>query len=166
MPTPAKLLIIGSPDGEHSRFVSAISEVKVKSSARKASGEGTVPMDFGRVRVDDEIDLQIFGVARDSVATIADAVSPGIIGAVLILGTDTVDDPHFSRQALDDLTERGLITVIATSRPSEDPGAVLAALGLPTNIAVVDLSVIDKQAAKQAILMLLEAALQAAESAA
>lgn len=159
----AKVLVIGSPAGLQGRFVGAISEVKVRSSARTPSGEDFVPMDFGRIRIDEELDLQIFGVERDRVGVIADAIAPGIVGALLLAEHADTSDPHFSAQALDELGEKGIFTVIARTSEEIDPRSLEAALSLNGD-AIVDCINIDRESAKSTLVALFQAVLEAADA--
>lgn len=161
----AKVLVIGSPAGLQGRFVGAISQVKVRSSARTTSGEDFVPMDFGRIKIDDQLDLQIFGVERDRVGVIVDAIAPGIVGALLLAEPADTSDPHFSSQALDELSEKGIFTVIARTSAEIDPTGLAGALSLNGN-DLVDCVNLDRESAKNALVKLFEAVLEAAESAA
>lgn len=161
----AKVLVVGSPAGLQGRFVGAISEVKVRSSARTPTGEDFIPMDFGRIRIDDELDLQIFGVERDRVGVIADAVSPGIVGALLLAEHSDTSDPHFSSQALDELGEKGIFTVIARTSEDIDSPTLASALSLNGG-EIIDCINIDRESAKSSLVALFEAVLEAADNAA
>lgn len=160
----AKLLIVGSPGGSQSKFVSAISEVKVRSSSKTPRGDSEfVPMDFGRVSVDEDLDLQMFGVERDQVGVIADAIAPGIVGAVVLIDKTEAADPHFSAQALDELSHRGIVHIIAGTT-GVNKQSLQMSLDLPSNSEVVSCKPADRESVKTTIIKVLEAALEAAES--
>lgn len=161
----AKVLVVGPPDGPQGQFVSAISEVKVRSSARTASGEGTVPMDFGRVRLGIDLDLQLFGFDRDRVPIVADAVAPGVVGAVVIVGEDDKKDPHFASSALDELAARGIPAILAIDI-KEDPVAIRRALSASASTPIVPYTKLNKASVKSVVVAVLEAAVQAAEGSA
>lgn len=167
MSTTAKLLVLGPPDGAQGAFVSAVSEVKVRSSARTptATGEGYVPMDFGRVRIALDLDLQLFGFERDQVGVVADAITPGIVGAVLLVDESDAEDPHYAAGALEQLAERGIPAIIGATGSTLDPIKMPDLLEAP-DIRGVSLSEMDRGSVKQAILTVLEVALAAEESAA
>lgn len=159
-----KLLVVGPPDGPQGRFVSAISEVKVRSSARTPS-EATVPMDFGRLRLGIGLDLQLFGFERDRVSVVADAVSPGIIGAVVLLGEPDKTDPHFASAALDELSARGIPSVLAIDA-EEDAGVLKQALSVASTAQIVPYKKLDKDSVKSVVVAVLEVAVQVAEGSA
>ena len=149
-----KLLVIGGPGENHSRFVGAISEVRVRSSTRTStSTEGTVPMDFGRLHIDDSLDLQIFGVERDQVSSIVDAISPGIIGAIVIADPADVVDPHYTVEALEELRRRRIDCVVTSI--NADPDRLQQALNLNGD-PVVLVKEISRATAKEALLSLLQ----------
>ncbi|MGH9195736.1 MAG: hypothetical protein ACRD1T_08360 [Acidimicrobiia bacterium] len=167
MAESAKLLVLGPPDGGHSSFVSSVSEVKIRSSARTPTGsaEGFVPMDFGRVRIAIDLDLQLFGFERDQAAKVVDAVSPGIVGAILLVDQHDSVDPHYAARALDELSQRGIVTVLGVTEAGIDSGALARSLGAPESRVIFVLDT-ERETVKQAVLAVLEAALQAEESAA
>lgn len=165
MTATAKMLVVGPPDGDQGALVSAISEVKVRSSARNPSGESFVPMDFGRVKISIDLDLQLFGFERDQVGVVTDAISPGIVGALLLIERQDLTDPHYAVQALIDLAERGIVTLIAV--PADlHPGDVVEHLQVPPDVVVAPLPQVDRVSVKSLIVSLLEAAMAAAEGSA
>jgi signal recognition particle receptor subunit beta len=155
----AKLLVLGGPGGSQGAFVAAISEVKVRSSTRTPQGEGFVPMDFGRLKLDEDLDLQVFGVERDQVDLILGSISPGIVGAIVLVGRDDLEDPHYSVAALEELSERGIAALVAAT---EDLGAE-ALDRLANGNSTIKLEVIDRPSAKTAIVTLLESVLESVE---
>lgn len=167
MSESAKLLILGPPDGPHGAFVSSVSEVKIRSSARTPTGSavGFVPMDFGRVRIAIDLDLQLFGFERDQAGTVSDAVAPGIVGAILLIDEQDGVDPHYAARALDELSQRGIVTVIGITGAGIDSRNLLETLGAP-DAKVVPVLDTERQTVKEAIVTVLEAALESEESAA
>ena len=154
----AKLLVPGPPDGDQSRIVSAISEVKIQSSARNPTGAGYVPMDFGRLKVGDDLDLQLFGFERDQVAVVTDAVAPGVVGALAVINAHDVLDPAEAVSALYGLASFGLTTVVVG--PSDFETSLLAGkLNVPES-HVFQYSQVDRKVVKAMILKVLDAALQ------
>lgn len=157
----AKVLVAGAPGGPQGRFVSAISEVKVRSSGRNPRAQGTVPMDFGRVKIAPDIDLQLFGLEREQVGVVADAVYPGVVGAVLLV--DPKDEAGLSKtaQAINELSEREIPTVIATPDGTLSP-AGLKRLGDHGKTPVVSCPTMERESVKKVLVALLEAAIEEA----
>lgn len=165
--TSAKLLVLGPPDGPQGEFVSAISEVKIRSSARtpSASPDDYVPMDFGRVQIAIDLDLQLFGFERDQISVVAAAVSPGIVGAILLVDEEDEIDPMFASRALDQLAALGVPTVLGLISANPNVEKLLASLGAE-DLKTSSLPLIHRDLVKNAIVSVLEAALAAEEPAA
>lgn len=113
-------------------------------------------MDFGRLHIDETLDLQIFGVERDQVSAIVDAIAPGIVGAIVLADPSDVVDPHYTKEALDELGRRGISCIVASV--NADTGRLSEALGSDDPIILV--KDITKDTAKDAILSLLQDAAQ------
>lgn len=167
MDTTAKILVLGPPEGPQGQFVSAVSEVKVRSSTRTtASGEGTVPMDFGRVRLGIDLDLQLFGFDRDRAGIVADAVAPGVLGAVILVSREDVEDPHFASTALDELSVRAIPSIVAIDDHLTEPAKVSEALRLSPGAPVATYATLDKETVKTILVQVLEAAMLISEGSA
>ena len=161
----AKVLVLGPPDGAQGAFVGTISQVKVRSSAR-TSGDGVIPMHFGRVRIEADLDLQIFGAERDQAAPVLDAISSGLVGAIILCDSNDIQDPHYAATALDELAQRGIPSVVVATGEEPDTEMVGRALNLSGNTPVIAHGLIDRDAVKSSIVSVLETALQLAEGSA
>lgn len=166
MASTVKVLVLGGPDGEQGRFVTSVSKIKVKSSTAAPSGEGTIPMHFGRVRLGIDLDLQIFGAERDQVSQVVDAIRPGLAGVILLFDENDAKDPHFAAQALDELSQLGLKVLVVSTVESSDHNAAHRVLNLPMGSPVLTCAEIDREMVKASLLSLLEAVLQDAQGSA
>ena len=160
----AKVLVLGPPDGAQGAFVGTISQVKVRSSARTA-GDGVIPMHFGRVKIEADLDLQIFGAERDQAVPVLDAISSGLVGAIILCDGDDVQDPHYAASALDELNQRGIPSLVVATGDEPDAQKVGNALNLSESSVVVH-GLIDREAVKASLVSVLETALQAAQGSA
>jgi hypothetical protein len=159
MITSAKLLVPGPPQGDQSAIVAAISEVKIQSTARNPTGVGFVPLDFGRVKVGGDLDLQLFGFDRDQVHVVGEAVAPGIIGALSVINATDMLDASSALGALDALASIGTTTVVVG--PSDfEPSLVAEKLNVDES-HVFQYGAVDRKVVKRMILKILEVALQA-----
>jgi signal recognition particle receptor subunit beta len=155
----AKLLVPGPPQGDQAAIVAAISEVKIQSTARNPTGVGFVPMDFGRLKVGGDLDLQLFGFDRDQVHVVGEAVAPGIVGAMSVVNATDMLDSSAAVAALDDLASIGAATVVIG--PSDFEASLLADKMQVPETHTFQYDVIDRKVVKAMILKVLEVALQA-----
>lgn len=160
----AKVLAIGGPAGNHSRFVAAIGDVKVRSSNGDGAA-GVVPMDFGHITLEDGLQLQIFGVPRDNTAVMAQALEPGVVGAVVIVDDSDLRDPHFTQEAIEALDSKQIPAAVLAVSDSLSPEGLRESIDIGDRPATVCQQV-SRQAAKQAILSVLEAALESSQGSA
>ena len=154
-----KLLVPGPPDGDQAEIVGAVSEVKIQSSARNPSGTAFVPMDFGRLKVGEDLDLQLFGFDRDQVEVVAEAVAPGIVGAIAVLSATDMLNPKSALAALEALDSIGATTVVVG--PSDFESTLLADKMMVAESHVFQYATIDRKVVKAMILKVLEVALEA-----
>ena len=159
MITSAKLLVPGPPQGDQAAIVAAISEVKIQSSARNPTGAGFVPMDFGRLKVGGDLDLQLFGFDRDQVQIVGEAVAPGIVGALAVVSANDMLDPSAALASLADLDSIGAPTVVVG--PSDFEPTLLADKMLVAESEVFQYDTIDRKVVKAMVLKVLEVALEA-----
>ncbi|MCA1839196.1 MAG: hypothetical protein ABR507_12690 [Actinomycetota bacterium] len=165
MTNTAKVLVLGPPDGPQGAFVGTVSQVKVRSSAR-TTGDGVIPMHFGRVRLESDLDLQIFGAERDQAAPVLDAIASGLVGAIVLFDEAERSDPHYAALALDELSQRGVPWIVVVWGDQPDPSVAADALNLTGVAPVVVYGQIDKESVKSSIVSVLETALVATEGAA
>lgn len=161
----AKVLIIGGPGGRQGDFLNTISQVKIKSSAPARSGEGVIPMHFGRVQVGPDLDMQLFGADRDRVGEVIEAISPGIVGGIVLVDSTDTNDPHFTSEALDLMSQHGVPAVVVRTDPDVPSEGIERVLSLPAG-SVGDCIGMEKEAVKQAVVSVLEAAVAMAEGSA
>lgn len=157
-----KILILGPPDGPQAKFVSEIAQIKVKSSARASSGNGFIPMQFGRVKLDNDADLQLFGAERDQTLSVIETISEGLVGAILLTDEYDLQDPHFASDALDELIGRRIPTIVGLTSKGITERDIEQGLGIPAGSvqSCIDLS---REDIKLMLVAVLEAALRAAE---
>lgn len=159
----SKVLVLGPPDGLQDDFVTSISKVKVRSSARQASGEGVIPMLFGRVPLGDGLDLQLFGAERDQAPVVLDAISKGLIGAIVLVEPSDTIDPHYAASALDELASRSIPTVVLATGSDDIDAALRQALNLGENLQALACHQVDREQVKRSLVAVLETALDLVE---
>ena len=161
----AKVLIVGGPGGRQGDFLNAISQVKIRSSAPSRSGEGVIPMHFGRVELGADLDMQFFGAERDRVSEIIEAISPGIVGGIILVDSADLEDPHFTSEALDLINHHGLPAIVVRTDPMVPTDGIESLLSLHAG-SVGDCVDMDREAVKEIVVSLLQAAVAVAEGSA
>jgi signal recognition particle receptor subunit beta len=159
MNASAKLLVPGPPQGDQAAIVAAISEVKIQSSARNPTGTGFVPMDFGRLKVGGDLDLQLFGFDRDQVQVVGEAVAPGIVGALAVVNANDMLDPSAALASLAELESIDATNIVVG--PADFEPSLLADKMMVAESGVFQYDVIDRKVVKSMVLKLLEVALEA-----
>lgn len=162
MNTTPKVLILGPPDGAQAKFVNEIAQIKVKSSARATTDNGFIPMQFGRVRLGDDADLQLFGAERDQALPVIETISEGLVGAILLTDEHDLQDPHFASDALDRLSERGIPTIVGRTSENTSEVELETTLSIPAG-SVQSCTELSREDIKSMLVAVLEAALRAAE---
>lgn len=164
MELSAKVLIVGGPSGKQGDFLNTISQVKIKSSAPSRSGDGVIPMHFGRVQLGPDLDLQLFGADRDRISEVIEAISPGVVGSIVLVDSADAGDPHLTAEALDQINHVGLPAVVVRTDDVAAEG-LEQVLSLPPG-SISDCTQMDREDVKQVVLRLLESALQVVEGSA
>lgn len=161
----AKVLILGPPEGSQGLFVSEIGQMKIRSTTRNPSSEEVIPMHFGKVRLAEGLDLQLFATERDRGRAVIDALSPGLLGSILLVDWKDVGDPHFVAETLDLLAQAGISCVVACDPSVKDAEALELALGLKPS-STIRLSSWDKDQIKNVLITLLESVIGGAQGSA
>jgi signal recognition particle receptor subunit beta len=124
----------------------------------------TVAMDFGRITLEDDLVLYLFGTpGQNRFWFMWDDISRGAIGAVVLVDTRRLADCF---GAIDYFEQRGVPFVIAVNRFDgrllHDLGDVREALQLPAQVPVLDCDARERGAVKEVLITLVEYAMSLA----
>ncbi len=174
-----KIVVTGPFAAGKTTLIRTISEITVLSTekditdqSRSRKAETTVAMDFGRITIDHDLVLYLFGTpGQDRFDFMWEILGEGMLGYVLLID---VDRPESLDEAVGILAAfRRMATVPfvvalnrATSVEPADDERIRAALKLDSSVPLVACDAIDRQSVKNVLLALLYAVVDSLEVAA
>lgn len=165
-----KMVVTGPFSAGKTEFIRSISEIDVVSTDEAISPDApefgakeqtTVAMDFGRITVDDDLVLYLFGTpGQRRFWFMWDDLVRGAIGAIILADCRRLQD---SFAAVDFFEHRNLPFLIAVNEfegaPRYPVAAVRKALALPDHIPVITVDARDQRSARDALIAISEYAL-------
>lgn len=173
-----KMVVTGPFSAGKTTLIQTISEVTVLSTERRVSdrtasvkGNTTVAMDFGRLSIDDELSLYLFGTpGQQRFDFMWEILAEGMLGFVVIV--DAADPSTFEEAAgiLAFFRDRATVPyVIAANKVPDDPedsvDRVRDLLRVPDPVRVVACDARDRESVKDVLLALLHTVLEEVDAA-
>jgi len=168
--TAVKIVVTGPFAAGKTTLIRTISEITVLSTEKDITDETksrkaatTVAMDFGRITIDRDLVLYLFGTpGQDRFDFMWEILGEGMIGYVLLIDSQR---PDSIREAVGILTAFRTMArvpfVVAANRSSgldpEEEAQLRRALELPDTVPVVPCDATDRESVKSVLLALLYA---------
>lgn len=157
-----KTTLIGTLCGEE--LVKTERPVDPLATGPSSSGQTTVAMDFGRIRIRDDLALVLIGTpGQDRFGFMWDILADGMVGYVLVVDgsrPDGLAEARVIRRRVEQDTD--VPSVVAVNKADGDPSRVVRrtveGLELPSSVPVVVADLRDKADSKQVLVALLRQA--------
>jgi small GTP-binding protein len=165
-----KILITGPFAAGKTQFIKTISEIEPLTTERKTTKKDekkvknltTVAMDFGKITIDDEHELYLFGTPGQARFDFMwDILGKGALGIVVLVDSTNPETFHEARKIINYFESRYPVPMVVGANKQDLPNAwspdmIKAALNLDTDdIPVVPVVATDKESVKKTLLTLL-----------
>ena len=172
-----KVVVTGPFAAGKTTLIRTISEITVLStergvtdSSRKRKAETTVAMDFGRITIDRDLVLYLFGTpGQDRFDFMWEILGEGMIGYLLLVDASREDSVQEAAGILDAFRTMARVPyVVALNRASAEDHALVDSvrqqLQIPSDVAILECDATDKESVKNVLLALLYAVLDEVET--
>jgi signal recognition particle receptor subunit beta len=176
LPTALKIVIAGGFGVGKTTMVAAVSEIPPLSTEEELTAESigvddvsgierksttTVAMDFGRITINDDLVLYLFGTpGQDRFWFLWDELALGAIGAIVLADTRRLADCFPS---VDYFERRGTPFIVAVncfdSARRHEPDEVRLALDLDPDVPLILCDARERESSKRALITLVERAM-------
>ncbi len=168
-----KIVVTGPFSSGKTEFIQAISEIDVVSTERKITRESerlksqtTVAMDFGRITIDEDLILYLFGTpGQKRFNFMWEILSEGMLGFVVMVDSTRPETFREARRILDTFRSYSPVPyIVAANKQDVDdawpPDDLRIVLRVESGVKVVPCVASDKETVKQVLLELLYSILE------
>jgi signal recognition particle receptor subunit beta len=167
-----KIVIVGGFGVGKTTMVRSVSEIRPLSTEETMTQAGqdvdrtsevadktttTVAFDFGRISLDEQMVLYLFGApGQERFWFLWDRLFSGTLGAVVLVDTRRLEDSWY---AIDRLEHHDTPFIVARNNfpgTAHDLDSVREALSLPAEIPIVDCDARDRESAKRVLISLVD----------
>jgi small GTP-binding protein len=172
-----KMVVTGPFSSGKTQFIQTVSEIDVVATERKISSESekikettTVAMDFGRITVDDDLVLYLFGTpGQKRFDFMWEILSEGMLGFVVMVDSSRPETFREARRILETFRAYAPTPYVVSANKQDlsdawDPEDMRIALRLSPDVKLLPCVATDKEAVKNALLELLYSILERMES--
>ncbi len=168
-----KMVITGPFSAGKTEFIRTISEIDVVSTERKISGETqrikeetTVAMDFGRITVDEDLVLYLFGTpGQRRFDFMWEILSEGMLGFIILIDSVRPETFREAKRILDIFRGYAATPYVVAANKQDLPDAwstedLRIALKIDRNVKVLPCVATEKESVKNILLELLYSILE------
>src|SRR5512136_2168669 len=163
-----KMVVTGPFSAGKTEFIRSISEIDVVSTERKISSEAerikdttTVAMDFGRITVDDDLVLYLFGTpGQKRFDFMWEVLSEGMLGFIVVVDSTRPETFREARSILETFRAYAPTPYVVAANKQDmkeawDPGDMRHALRLDSKVKFLPCTATNKDSVKAILLELL-----------
>ena len=167
-----KIVVAGPFAAGKTQFINTVSDIKTVTTERKTSTSTeksvkdytTVAMDFGKIKIDDEHELYLFGTPGQSRFDFMwEILGEGALGIIVLVDSTDPKTFHEARKIINFFQSRFPVPIVVGANKQDLPDAwsaedVKSALDISDDegIPVIPLSAKNKEDVKKVLLTLLE----------
>ncbi len=164
-----KMVISGAVNAGKTEFIKTISEIEVVSTERRATDdikllkkETTVAMDFGRIAIDGETVLHLYGTpGQKRFDFMWEILSEGMLGLVIVVDSTRPETFRETNRIIDFFISYRVTPYVVAANMQDKPNAwspeeLRLALRLPAHVKVLPCQANDRDSVKGVLLELLD----------
>ncbi len=167
-----KIVVAGPFAAGKTQFINTVSEIKTVRTERKTQSAGekavkdytTVAMDFGKIKIDDEHELYLFGTPGQlRFDFMWEILGEGALGIIILVDSTNPSTFHDARRIINFFQSRFPVPIVIGANKQDLPNAwsptdVATALDIQEDegIPVLPVSAVDKESVKRTLIALLE----------